>query len=111
MDDSVCKSWELDASQFSINNPAWKLEIQLILQEVVKGLGILAPPMVIQAELYKLLLYKEGAFFLLHHACLPSKHMGGDVIALHKGESLTFKTEPTSEFGYSYAAWYADVMK
>lgn len=31
------------------------------------------------------------------------------MIASHKGESLTFKTSPTSEFGYSYAAWYADV--
>jgi hypothetical protein len=41
--------------------------------------------------------------------CLPSKHEGGDVIASHKGEHLKFSTAKTSEFGFSYAAWYSDV--
>jgi hypothetical protein len=41
---------------------------------------------------------------------LPSKHEGGDVVATHKGESRTFSSSPGSDFGFSYAAWYSDVM-
>lgn len=41
---------------------------------------------------------------------LPSKHEGGDVIASHKGESLAFRTAFNSAYGYSWAAWYADVV-
>jgi 2OG-Fe(II) oxygenase superfamily len=122
VNDSVRKSWELDADQFCLHNPAWKEQIESLVINVVSGLGLLANPQEVKAELYKLLLYGEEAFFLPHQdtekadgmfgtlvVCLPSKHEGGDVIASHKGEHLKFSTAKTSEFGFSYAAWYSDV--
>lgn len=51
VNDSVRKSWELDANQFSIKNPAWEKQIQTIPEDVVKGLGLLAPPTAIRPEL------------------------------------------------------------
>lgn len=76
----------------------------------------------VKADLYKLLLYEKGAFFLSHQdsekadrmfgtlvICLPSKHEGGEIVAAHTGQSRVFKTDTTSEFGYSFAAWYSDV--
>jgi hypothetical protein len=96
--------------------------MEKLLQEAVSGLGLMANPTEIQAELCKLLVYEEGAFFLPHRdtekvdgmfgtlvVSLPSKHEGGDVVATHKGESITFSSSPGSDFGFSYAAWYSDI--
>lgn len=38
--------------------------------------------------------------------CLPSKHDGGDVHLTHSGQSRAFETAKSSEFDYSYIAWY-----
>jgi 2OG-Fe(II) oxygenase superfamily len=122
VDKSVRKSWELNADQFSLRNPAWSRQIEKLLQAAVSGLGLMTRPTEIKAELYKLLVYEEGAFFLPHQdsekadgmfgtlvVSLPSKHEGGDVVATHRGESLTFSSSLGSDFGFSYAAWYSDV--
>lgn len=122
IDESIRNSWELNADQFSLRNPAWKTQIANLLTEVVSGLGLIAEPTEIQAEIYKLVLYEEGAFFLPHQdtektdgmfgtlvISLPSKHEGGDVVASHRGESRTFSSSSGSEFDFSYAAWYSDI--
>ncbi|KAN0080621.1 hypothetical protein V8E54_003825 [Elaphomyces granulatus] len=122
VNESVRKTWELNTDQFSLRNPEWSSQLEELLQAAVSGLGLMAEPAEIKAELYKLLVYEEGAFFLPHQdsekvdgmfgtlvVSLPSKHEGGDVVATHKGESLTFRSSPGSDFGFSYAAWYSDV--
>ncbi|THC96695.1 hypothetical protein EYZ11_003850 [Aspergillus tanneri] len=122
VNESVRKSWQLDANQFSLQNPKWHTLVRVSVDKAVTGLGLQANPLEVKAELYKLLIYEEGAFFLPHQdsekvdgmfgtlvISLPSKHEGGDVIASHKDERLTFETAPNSEFGFSWAAWYADV--
>jgi 2OG-Fe(II) oxygenase superfamily len=122
VDESVRRSWELNTDQFSLKNPAWNGQIDKLLQEAVSDLGLMARPTEIKAELYKLLVYEEGAFFLPHRdsekadgmfgtlvVSLPSRHEGGDVVAMHKGDSLTFSSSQGSDFGFSYAAWYSDV--
>ncbi|KAI9372949.1 hypothetical protein BJX61DRAFT_542237 [Aspergillus egyptiacus] len=122
VDESVRKTWELDAEQFTIRNPKWQSQIHDFLKQVILDLGLSANPEEVQAELYKLLVYDEGAFFLPHQdsekapgmfgtlvVCLPSKHEGGEVVATHRGDSRVFNSSATSEFEYSYAAWYSDV--
>ncbi|KNG87017.1 hypothetical protein ANOM_004695 [Aspergillus nomiae NRRL 13137] len=122
VDESVRKSWQLDASQFALQNPRWQHQVELFMDKAVTGLGLTADWREVKAELYKLLIYQEGAFFLPHRdsekadgmfgtlaVCLPSKHEGGDVIVSHRDDCLTFQTAPTSDFGMSWAAWYADV--
>jgi hypothetical protein len=117
VNESVRESWQLDADQFFFKNPLWDVQIGTIMHEAISGLGLNADPLEIKAELYKLLVYEEGAFFLPHQdsekadgmfgtlvVCLPSKHEGGDVIASHKGDSIKFQTAPESEFGLSWAA-------
>lgn len=37
---------------------------------------------------------------------LPSKHTGGDVETSFKGKTLTLSTAESSDYGYSYVAWY-----
>ncbi|KAE8339786.1 hypothetical protein BDV24DRAFT_152562 [Aspergillus arachidicola] len=113
VDDSVRKSWQLNASQFAFQNPRWQHQVELFVNEAE-----------VKAELYKLLIYQEGAFSLPHRdsekadgmfgtlaVCLPSKHEGGDVIVSHKDDQFKFQTAPTSKFGVPWAAWYADVTQ
>ncbi|PWY95940.1 hypothetical protein BO94DRAFT_455780 [Aspergillus sclerotioniger CBS 115572] len=122
VDESVRKSWQLDANQCLLQNPQWNAQLTLLVTKAVTGLGLTANPQEVKAELYKLLIYEEGAFFLPHQdsekadgmfatlaVCLPSKHKGGDVIASHNNSRLTFRTASTSEYGFSWTAWYADV--
>lgn len=122
VDEPVRKSWELNADQFFVRNPAWQKQILKLMGNVVSGLELTATPEEIKMELSKLLIYEEGAFFPPHQnsdntdgmfgtlvVCLPSKHEGGDVVASHGGQQQIFKTSPSSEFGFSFAAWYADI--
>lgn len=118
VDESVRKSWQLDSDQFALQNPHWKHQIGVLVGDAITGLGLTtARPEEVRAELYKLLIYEEDAFFLPHQesekadgmfatlvVSLPSKHEGGDVVASHKGQSLKFHTASNSEYGYSWAA-------
>lgn len=87
VDTAVRKSWELDPSQFSLRNPRWEQMTTKILGQVYEGLGLTCGLENVSAELYKLLLYEEGAFFKPHRdsekvpgmfgtliICLSSRH-------------------------------------
>ncbi|KAH7141955.1 hypothetical protein EDB81DRAFT_885007 [Dactylonectria macrodidyma] len=116
VDTSVRNTWELDASQFTFNNPSWPAYIQKLCAFVSQDLGINAT---IRAEVYKMLLYEKGAMFKSHTdtekipgmfgslaICLPSEHQGGEVSLKHSGQHKLFKT---SEATQSFACWYSDV--
>ncbi|RAL00834.1 uncharacterized protein BO80DRAFT_88583 [Aspergillus ibericus CBS 121593] len=121
-EESVRKSWQLDADQFVLQKPQWQVQLGRFVKKAIAGLGLPASSQEVKADLYKLLIDEEGAFspphpdsekadgmFATLAVCLPSKHEGGDLIAFHKNARLEFQTAPTSEFGFSWAAWYADV--
>lgn len=123
VDESVRKTWQLDPGQFSLQNPHWQQQIGILVNDAVTGLGLTAQSEEVKAELYKLLIYEEGAFFLPHQdsekadgmfatlvVCLPSKHKGGDLIVSHRGTKINWRSAPSSEFSFSWAAWYADVI-
>lgn len=62
VDNSVRRTWELSADEFEIKNPAWNIFLNTILAHVEAGLGV-AVGKGVAAQLYKLLLYDEGAMF------------------------------------------------
>lgn len=66
VDNSVRKTWELSAGDFEVRNPAWKKFLDEIVVKVSAGLGVDASGKGVSAELYKLLLYDEGAMFKPH---------------------------------------------
>ena len=66
VDTTVRNTWELNADQFELQNPAWQTTLDEALEQVAAALGIVGGRMNIRAELYKLLLYNEGAFFDSH---------------------------------------------
>ncbi|MCJ1401326.1 hypothetical protein MMC11_004538 [Xylographa trunciseda] len=120
VDTAVRKTWELNPAQFLLRNPAWSAMMKDIVINAAADLGVEANSL--HADLYKLLLYEEGAFFQRHtdtekaHGmlgtlviALPSPHTGGAVEVVFGNERRLLETAPNSDFGLSWLAWYADV--
>ncbi|KAK4161767.1 hypothetical protein QBC43DRAFT_380518 [Cladorrhinum sp. PSN259] len=116
VDTSIRNTWEIDASQFSFQDPEWPGFLDSLCETVAEDLGIESP---IKPELYKMLIYEKGAMFKAHTdtekipgmfgtlvICLPSPHEGGDVVAKHLRETKTFKTSIHQQ---STIYWYSDV--
>jgi hypothetical protein len=66
VDTNVRKTWELSPRDFEIRNPQWEPQLKEILQKVCVGMGIRHNQGDVRAELYKMLLYDEGAMFKPH---------------------------------------------
>jgi hypothetical protein len=66
VDTTVRKTWEMSPKDFKITNPAWRSFLQGIVTKVSAGLGVDSAGKGVSAELYKLLLYDEGAMFKPH---------------------------------------------
>jgi hypothetical protein len=121
VDTAVRTTWELNSSAFKFQNPVWQPFFHQLVKEATEGLGVDADVSV-EAQSYKLLLYKEGAVFNAHKdseqvpemfgsliICLPSVHEGGDVHLTHRSEKRVFSTAKTSQYDLSALAWYSDV--
>ncbi|TAQ83888.1 hypothetical protein B7494_g7785 [Chlorociboria aeruginascens] len=119
VDTSVRNTWEISPGDFELKNPLWSKVITEITTKVSAGLGVDSAELRVSAQLYKLLLYEEGAMFKPHQdsekaphmfgtmvIALPSKHEGGEV---HGSETKLFETSKYSDFDFSYLAWYSDV--
>ena len=65
VNESVRKTWELDQTNFNFTNPNWDASVQRTARTAAHELGY-AEGASIKAELYKLLLYEEGAMFKAH---------------------------------------------
>ncbi|KAL9578792.1 MAG: hypothetical protein Q9212_005497, partial [Teloschistes hypoglaucus] len=66
VDTNVRNTLEVNADQLELRNPAWPKALASTLQDVSNSMGIVGGATSIKAELYKLLLYNEGAFFEKH---------------------------------------------
>jgi hypothetical protein len=66
VDTTVRKTWELSPRDFELKNPAWEPFVKSIVVKVSSGLGVDAAGNGVSAELYKMLLYDEGAMFQPH---------------------------------------------
>lgn len=119
-DTSVRSSQELDAAKISFKNPAWEKVVNEIVGMVKKEFALEGKN--IHASLYKLLIYKEGDFFLPHKDSEKEKGMFGTLViglpSMHSGGNLSVKfdhqvkevsfSEALEEYQLPYAAFYAD---
>jgi hypothetical protein len=121
-DKSVRSVREIDSKYIEIGNPNWANAISEIIEKVNAGLGLPTECEVLP-ELYKLLVYQPGDFFLPHKdtekvsgmfgslvVCLPCEHTGG-ALCFHvddKKETVNLAPAATrNQIGY--CAFYADV--
>ena len=117
VDTEVRNSFELNPSQFILSNPAWNICINALVDIVYRELALNCGRQHVVPELYKLLLYEEGAFFRSHQdpektpgmfgtlvVSLPSDHQGGAVVLKHQMDEYKFDSSRSSTFGTSFAA-------
>lgn len=120
IDDNVRSAWEIDADKLSFNNPEWNQFLNNALGLIKSDLGL--EDYIITAHLYKLLIYREGDFFLPHKDSEKEKGMFGTLViglpSLYTGGALEISFEGVTEIAdfakndtahtINYAAFYAD---
>jgi len=87
---------------------------------VADGLGVSGP---VAAELYKLLVYDQGSFFVSHRdtekapgmfatlvIVLPSISAGGELVVRHKGREARLDLRCNEPSEAAFAAFYADCV-
>ena len=93
-DIGVRRTWQIAPERVRIGGKHWPATIQAIVARVAEGLGVTDP---VEADLYKLLIYDQGSFFVPHRdtekvpgmfatlvLALPSVSEGGALIVRHK---------------------------
>ncbi len=120
VDTQVRRVWELDPKHIEFTNPKWDALVASITNQSRIALGLNDTKL--HANLYKLLVYETGSFFLPHRdgekldgmvatlvIALPSSHTGGELIITHEGrrDEITL-AGAASGHEMSYAAFYAD---
>ena len=119
LDESVRKVWQLPPEKVRLGGKSWAASFENILKQVSAGLG--CEGMAVSAELYKLLVYDTGGFFLAHRdtekaggmfgtlvVVLPSAHRGGELVVRHAGREVTVDMSRAETSEVSFAAFYAD---
>ena len=119
LDPSVRKVWQIATNQLQLSGKAWTDSINSIVENVLIGLGCRGANVI--AELYKLLIYDPGSFFLSHRdtekaegmfgtmvVVLPSFHEGGELIIRHAGREVTADLRTREVSQLNFAAFYAD---
>lgn len=120
VDTNVRRTWQIDAQQVSLKGKHWHDNLHTIVRHCAEGLGVSGE---VQAELYKMLVYDAGSFFISHRdtekapgmfatlvVVLPSVYQGGELVVRHHQQTVTLDLhrDDTAEIGY--AAFYADCV-
>ena len=99
VDTAVRRTWQIGADRVRIAGKHWPAMLASVVERAAAGLGVGAGWC---AELYKLLVYDEGSFFVDHRdtekspgmfatliVALPSLHTGGELVIRHRGREAT----------------------
>lgn len=120
VDTNVRSAWEIDAEKLRFNGDEWLIFVNKSIELVKTNLGL--EDYEVKANLYKLLVYKEGDFFLTHKDSekeegmfgtlifgLPSKHTGGELIVEFDGKKEVIEFDKDCADGkIPFVAFYAD---
>ncbi|MEO6277058.1 2OG-Fe(II) oxygenase [Roseateles sp.] len=118
VDTDVRRTWQVGADHVRIAGKHWREMLEGIVQRAAAGLGAGAG---VTAELYKLLVYDEGSFFVTHRdtekspgmfatliVALPSLHTGGELEVRHRGRGVKLDLRGADASELAWAAFYAD---
>ncbi len=120
VDTQVRKTWQIEADKVQIRGKHWQDMLDNIVAQVVAGLGVSGE---VHAELYKMLVYDEGSFFINHRdtekapgmfatliIALPSVHTGGELRIEHAGQEVLLPLQAETFSEVAFAAFYADCV-
>jgi hypothetical protein len=119
-DTQVRRTWQISPDRVRIRGKHWPGTLQAIMTRVAEGLGVADP---IEAELYKLLVYDKGSFFVPHRdtekvpgmfatlvLVMPSVSEGGALIVRHKDREARLDLHGEEPSEVAFAAFYADCV-
>lgn len=121
VDTSVRRVWQMFPDKFVLKNRAWEQFLSSITKSVKEDLGL--EDQQLEPQLYNLLLYEPGSFFLPHRdgekvngmvatlvIILPSAFKGGELIVRHQDceRRIDFSADENYEFKSHFTAFYAD---
>ena len=120
VDTAVRRTWQFGADRVSIAGKHWTAMLDSVVERAATGLGAGAG---VVAELYKLLVYDEGSFFVNHRdteksagmfatliVALPSLHTGGELEIRHRGREARLDLRCTDFSELAWLAFYADCV-
>ena len=118
LDNNVRRTWQIDASRVRISGRRWSEDLSLVVDRVRAELSVTAR---VEAELYKLLVYDTGSFFVAHRdtektpgmfatlvLVLPSDYSGGELLVRHRGQEVRLDLRRDEPSEAAFAAFYAD---
>lgn len=118
LDPTVRRTWQIDSGRVRLTSRHWPGILDGIVARVADGLGVSGP---VTAELYKLLVYDAGGFFLSHRdtekatgmfatlvVVLPSLYEGGELVIQHDGREVHLDLQRNDPAEAAFAAFYAD---
>ena len=120
IDADVRRTWQITPDHVQLKDRHWPQTLETIVTRCAEGLGVNAS---VSAELYKLLVYDEGSFFVSHRdtekapgmfatliVVLPSQHDGGELLIRHRDQQVRLELGGTKLSEISFAAFYADCV-
>ncbi|WP_175534733.1 2OG-Fe(II) oxygenase [Thiocapsa roseopersicina] len=120
VDTGVRRTWQIDGARVLISGKAWAQDLETMVARAKSGLGVNGA---VSAELYKLLVYDTGSFFISHRdsekapgmfATLvvvpPSEHRGGELLVRHRGREVRLDLRRDEPSEVAFAAFYADCL-
>lgn len=119
VDETVRRTWQIDTARIRVTDAVWASTLAAIVGDVAEQLGAGD----VRADLYKMLVYDSGSFFVPHRdtekvhgmfatlvVCLPSPHEGGEMVIRHQAREETIDLRNADVTRVTYAAFYADCM-
>ncbi len=120
VDTSVRRTWQVDAVKVKLTGRKWADDLAVVVERVRVGLAVAGA---IEAQLYKLLVYDTGSFFVPHRdtekapgmfatlvVVLPCDYSGGELIIRHRGEEARVDLHRDEPSEAAFAAFYADCL-
>lgn len=120
VDTTVRRTWQIDAARVHLGGRHWQSALEEIVKQAATGLGV---TQAVMAELYKLLVYDTGSFFVSHRdtekapgmfatliIVLPSPYTGGELRVRHGEREVHLDLQRTDPSEVAFAAFYADCL-
>jgi predicted 2-oxoglutarate/Fe(II)-dependent dioxygenase YbiX len=121
VDTNVRRTWQIGPDRIRLDGKHWQATLDRAVALAAEGLGVVDGP--VSAELYKLLIYDEGSFFVGHRdtekepgmfatlvLALPSLSSGGELVVRHKEREARLDLANDDPAEMTFAAFYADCV-
>jgi predicted 2-oxoglutarate/Fe(II)-dependent dioxygenase YbiX len=120
VDTDVRRTWQIAPARVQIGGRHWEQTLADIVARATVGLGVTGP---VVADLYKLLVYDPGSFFVNHRdtekaagmfatliIVLPSIYTGGALLVRHRDREARLDLSCPEPSQVAFAAFYADCV-